>query len=86
AEVPSLIILEIIHRMIRFDEELVFDCNGLLVTLRLRGIIYGGQGHFTSKFIDRNGVVWFHDGITTGRRCTRETELTSLADMMSLHG
>ncbi|KAJ7646168.1 hypothetical protein B0H17DRAFT_959206 [Mycena rosella] len=70
--------------MLRFDEELGLDCNSCIVKSKLRGIIYGGWDHFTCKFIGRSGVVWFHNGITTGRCCTRETEL-SLADLMSLH-
>ncbi|KAJ7697463.1 hypothetical protein B0H17DRAFT_866647, partial [Mycena rosella] len=68
-DVPPLIVLEINHKRLHFDEELVFDCNGALVKLKLRGIIYGGQGHFTCRFVDRGGVLWFHDGIATARRC-----------------
>jgi hypothetical protein len=34
---------------------------------KLRGIIYYGDSHFTSRVIYDNGMVWFHDGITTGK-------------------
>ncbi|KAJ7664168.1 hypothetical protein B0H17DRAFT_952241 [Mycena rosella] len=52
--------------------------------MKLRGIVYGGQAHFTSRFIDINGTIWFHDGISTGRNCVPETNLSSLADLMAL--
>ncbi|KAJ7451901.1 hypothetical protein FB451DRAFT_965913, partial [Mycena latifolia] len=52
--------------------------------LCLRGIIYGGQSHFTCRFIDKYSNVWFHDGISTGRRCVREMNLTDVEDMTVL--
>ncbi|KAJ7710918.1 hypothetical protein B0H17DRAFT_914576, partial [Mycena rosella] len=84
SDVPPIILLEITHNRLRFDQEIGFDCDGTLIRLRLRGIVYGGQGHFNARFIDRSGVVWFHDGITTGKRCVRETEMRLIADTMSL--
>ncbi|KAJ7285324.1 hypothetical protein C8J57DRAFT_1038335, partial [Mycena rebaudengoi] len=32
---------------------------------RLRGVVYHGGSHFTSRIVDSCGDVWFHDGITT---------------------
>ncbi|KAJ7823110.1 hypothetical protein B0H13DRAFT_1659253 [Mycena leptocephala] len=52
--------------------------------MRLRGIIYGGQGHFTSRFVDVHGYMWFHDGITTGSTCLPEANLLSVSDPLSL--
>ncbi|KAF8585375.1 hypothetical protein K439DRAFT_1343599 [Ramaria rubella] len=37
--------------------------------LNLVGIIYFGSDHFTTRIIDHQGPVWFHDGIATGRTC-----------------
>ncbi|KAJ6552778.1 hypothetical protein B0H19DRAFT_1072279 [Mycena capillaripes] len=34
---------------------------GATITLKLRGIIYGGQGHFTCRYIEKSGEIWFHD-------------------------
>ncbi|KAJ7617673.1 hypothetical protein DFH06DRAFT_1012334 [Mycena polygramma] len=44
--------------------------------MRLRGIIYGGGSHFTCRFIEQNGDMWYHDGITTGRRCVRHGNMS----------
>jgi hypothetical protein len=37
--------------------------------LRLAGVVYYGQHHFTAQIIlsDSDGQVWFYDGIDTGR-------------------
>ena len=35
--------------------------------LRLAGIVYYGQHHFTAKLILSDGQVWFYDGIETER-------------------
>ncbi|KAI0743700.1 hypothetical protein C8Q80DRAFT_1107202 [Daedaleopsis nitida] len=32
---------------------------------RLCGIIYFAPSHFVSRVIDKNGEVWYNDGITT---------------------
>ncbi|KAJ7095666.1 hypothetical protein C8R44DRAFT_554443, partial [Mycena epipterygia] len=74
SDVPSIMVIYVDHSQLRFDRLLQFDSSGRLVRLRLRGIIYHGTSHFTSRFIDATGMVWFNDGITTGRRCTREQQ------------
>ncbi|KAJ7681428.1 hypothetical protein B0H17DRAFT_908206, partial [Mycena rosella] len=74
-DVPPIMLIDINHDRLRFDEELAFDCNGSLVRMKLGGIVYGGQVHFTSRFIDINGTIRFHDGISTGRNCIPETNL-----------
>ena len=39
--------------------------------LELKGIIFWNNFHFTNVIIDDTGVMWAHDGITTGRGCLR---------------
>ncbi|KAJ7477539.1 hypothetical protein FB451DRAFT_1173088 [Mycena latifolia] len=84
-DVPPVILLDINHPRLFFDRELGFDCNGSLIKMKLRGIVYGGQRHFTCRFIDAYEAVWFHDGITTGRRCLQQQGNMSNVDVMSLH-
>ncbi|KAJ6453680.1 hypothetical protein C8R47DRAFT_984495 [Mycena vitilis] len=47
-------------------------------TLELRGIVYGGGGHFTCRFVGRDGRLWYHDGIVTGRSCIEEGNLAEI--------
>ncbi|KDR64980.1 hypothetical protein GALMADRAFT_82448, partial [Galerina marginata CBS 339.88] len=42
--------------------------------LSLKGIIYSGSNHFTSRFIVNN-EIWYHDGIATGAKCIKEGQL-----------
>jgi hypothetical protein len=48
------------------------------VTYKLRGIIYYGQAHFTSRVVCENGMVWHHDGLETGRNLVYEGTLNNL--------
>ena len=54
---------------------LKFIVDGKSVTLYLRGIIYLGAFHFTSRIISVKGNMWYHDRITTGRRCVNDGHL-----------
>ncbi|KAJ7161114.1 hypothetical protein C8R46DRAFT_905054 [Mycena filopes] len=81
---PPILVLDITHEKLIFDRELIFDVNGVQARMRLRGIIYGGQGHFTCRFVDRSGGLWFHDGITTGRRCLQEVNLSAITRLLDL--
>ncbi|KAJ7705227.1 hypothetical protein B0H16DRAFT_1346322 [Mycena metata] len=76
-DVPPIILLNLDHESFIFNEKLSFVCEGVMVSLKLRGIIYAGQSHFTCRFIERGGKMWFHDGITTGRRCLPEINITA---------
>ncbi|KAJ6629570.1 hypothetical protein B0H10DRAFT_1712089, partial [Mycena sp. CBHHK59/15] len=57
------------------------DCNGVMVKTKLRGIIYGGQADFTARLVDRDGGMWFHDGITTRSSCLAEINLRVVPDL-----
>ena len=57
-------------------------CRDASVQVRysLRGIIYFENGHFTERVITRTGMVWFHDGMLTGRSLSYETNnMTSIS-------
>ncbi|KAJ7037050.1 hypothetical protein C8F04DRAFT_1180775 [Mycena alexandri] len=57
--------------------------TGPMVRSTLRGIVYGGAGHFTVRYLTADGTVWFHDGIATGRRCIQDGHLDTI-DLASL--
>ena len=78
--IPYLMIIEFSSPRYIIDWELKYDTDGLLFHFRLAGIIYSGQNHFICRVVDDSGMVWYHDGITTGRRCTREGCLSDVAE------
>ncbi|KAI0649973.1 hypothetical protein C8Q79DRAFT_901514 [Trametes meyenii] len=55
-----------------------FTVRTQIVTWYLCGVIYLGGEHFTSRYIDDDGVSWYHDGMITGRTCIREDHYTNL--------
>ncbi len=58
---------------------------------KLKGIIYFGGAHFTSRVINQSGELWYHDGIATGRNCiyngkVREIQNHELLNVQSRQG
>ena len=49
-----------------------FEQDGETVVLDVRGLIYHGNFHFASCIIGTDGIVWYHDGLTTGSSCENE--------------
>jgi hypothetical protein len=75
AEVPKIIILEYPYCNTQTSQNVKFVVNGEEVLLSLRGIIYHGDNHFTSRVFSSEGKVWFHDGITTKNKCIEDGQL-----------
>jgi len=47
--------------------------------LPLKGIVYSGDFHFTSRVISDKDV-WFHDGMITKSKCQKEGHITDFSD------
>ena len=56
-----------------------FEQEGETVALDIRGLIYHGDFHFTSRIIGTDGMVWYHDGITTRSSCENEGDFTKFS-------
>ena len=50
------------------------------MTFNLQGVVYLGGEHFVSRIINANGVIWFHDGITTHSSCICKGHIDQLPD------
>ena len=74
-KVPKLLILEYPFTNIRISHKIKVKAENNSSILGLRGTVYHGDNHFTSRFISSNGTIWYHDGITTGRQCIEERNL-----------
>ncbi len=79
---PHLIAFEFAHadHNIEPDVRLYWHGPNGIESLILCGLIYGGQSHFTSRYIDNTGTIWYHDGIATGQACIQEKTITMLED------
>lgn len=52
----------------------------------LQGIVYFGSNHYTSRFIDDDDSVWYHDGADTGSHCLHNGDsITDLIDINTVH-
>jgi hypothetical protein len=76
---PDVLVLDYPGENIRTSHKIVFDSDDGHVTLNLRGIIYLGNYHFTSRVICTDGSVWYHDG-QKGHICHEEGQLKSMRD------
>jgi hypothetical protein len=66
---PNVLIFEINSRNIKLSKTLKFEQEGKTVVLDIRGLICHGDFHFTSCIIGTDGIVWYHDSMTTGSSC-----------------
>ncbi|KAJ7697106.1 hypothetical protein B0H16DRAFT_1350276 [Mycena metata] len=86
-EVPSVLLLAISLGDLRLDEKLHFGEGNTAKTLRLRGLIYHADWaqHFTSVVVDGQGMMWYHDGMTTKRTCILLGNIKELVDLRAMH-
>ena len=64
---------------IKVSKTLKFEQEGETVVLHVRGLIYHGDFHFTSCIIGTDGIVWYHDGLTTGGSCESKGDFDKLS-------
>ena len=72
---PNILMVTIGASMIGISEHMTFKDGETLIHMKLRGIVYFGDFHFTSRIIDSNENVWFHDSMVTGQTSSNEGKL-----------
>ena len=73
---PELIVFEYPDFDITTNHSITLNMqNNETKTLHLKGIVYFGENHFTSRIIARDGTVWFNDGKETGQQCINDGKL-----------
>ena len=79
-----LIALDFCTQQIQIDHTITVRIDELEVGYILSGVMYYGNSHFTSRIIQANRMVWFHDGIATGKKMTYEGKLDNLNNNLDL--
>ncbi|KAJ7450565.1 hypothetical protein FB451DRAFT_1052180, partial [Mycena latifolia] len=64
---PPCFFLNLNTDNILFDTALHLTVNDNKHRYALRGVIYSGEDHFTSRILNPDGAVWYHDGIETAQ-------------------
>jgi hypothetical protein len=78
-QTPPLLAFDISNNLndgstLSLDPVLWILCDNSRVRYNLRGIIYYDNHHFTERVITSSGMIWFHDGIFTGRSLVYESQ------------
>jgi hypothetical protein len=88
-DISSILFVTIGVRNIGLDEIFYFGTIAGQRALRLCGLICFEQlseemGHFTCTYLDKEGNMWYYDGITTRRNLIYEGQLNA-RPRLSLH-
>ena len=68
------------HNLCRTSHKIRIKVNNTTTLLYLKGIVYYGENHFTSRIISKDGKIWLNDGITTGGKSIEEGHLSTMTD------
>ena len=79
-EVPHILALEYPMKNIVTSHWLHFETDDGVKALTLRGVVYYGAYHFTSRIVSASGHVWYHDGMSTGNICNDDGLLNLMSD------
>jgi len=64
---PSILVFDHTVYFIKPSKDIKFrGDDNKVVHYRLRGLLYFGSFHFTSRILSLDGDVWYHDGMQTG--------------------
>ena len=78
-EVPKVLAFSSLDTSVQVSKKIHFHDGDSDVVFILKGIVYHGGFHYTSRVIADNSV-WFHDGMVTGRGCEYEKPLNEYSD------
>jgi hypothetical protein len=73
------LIFEINSDNITLNKTIGFEEDDEMKVLQLKGMVYHGGFHFTSRIISSDGAVWFNDSMTTGRQCEKDEHLETMS-------
>jgi hypothetical protein len=82
---PSILVFDTQSSSIKLNKKISFTYDNQITTLKLRGIVYYGNFHFTARIISADGIIWYHDGMTTGCTTVREGRLDDAEYNALLH-
>lgn len=76
---------DVLMSKLSIDAVVDLSSFGLSSCWSLAGIVYLGDGHFTSRFVDNASRVWYHDGISQSNRAIYEGNTDDI-DLTTLRG
>lgn len=67
------------------NQSILIPIQDKICKYNLKGVVYFGDGHYTSKIIINHDQVWFHDGISTGHELQYDGLLHSTSFLTTPH-
>jgi len=85
---PSILMCALNRSEMKLSKKMKIAVGSSDKTYYIRGIIYFGGFHFTSRIVTHDGFVWFHDGIATGHHSQVDGRLSDISnsDLHTCHG
>src|ERR1700678_1232154 len=81
---PSLFVVEFSNQVLNINLLIDIQLQNDQHRLRLAGVVYYGQHHFTAQIILSDGQIWFYDGIETGRNLIYNGSINSNPPLASI--
>jgi hypothetical protein len=78
-DVPKILAFSSLDASVQVSKRICFCDGDSDVIFVLKGIVYHGGFHYTSRVV-ADDSVWFHDGMVTGRECEYERPLNEYRD------
>jgi Helitron helicase-like domain at N-terminus/PIF1-like helicase len=79
--IPNILVFEHVNEYdLDVQRCIQLTVAGQRTDMFLRGLVYFGGYHFTSRVISLEGDVWYNDGMITGRRCIREGKFDTITN------
>jgi hypothetical protein len=70
---PPIIGMHVYSLFLKIDQKISLqDKRSKTHLYALRAIIYFGHFHFVCRIVDRDGYVWYNDGMTTGSKSNKD--------------
>ena len=77
-ETPNILAFGISSSNIRVSKKIKYIDGIERIELKLRGLIYYGGFHFTSRIISNDGIIWFSDGMLNGSTTVLDGKLDEM--------
>ena len=77
-----LLVFEFPGQSAFIDDAITLNLANQVIQYKLKGIIYYGDNHFTSRIISDDCLVWYHDGMTTGSCLLHKGPLPTIPNLM----
>jgi hypothetical protein len=79
SETHKLYAVDVTDRSISVSQTIKIQGSVHSTILHLKGLVYHGGCHFTCRFVDQSGNIWYHDGMGIRRTSTKEGKFRTIS-------